>query len=1537
MLFFLLASMSSASAQNLIVNGDFESYNVYGQITAPSYTDYVRVNGNYVVEAGHYVINSTTSGHGGGQGWPMPSDSHGKFMIVNGFGGNSNPTKVVWRQTIAVTTQTNYTFSYRYVNLNRVIYGQINPSKLQVKINGVNFGGENSLPTNNNWHNWNNNGVAWNSGTATQALIEIFDNYTGLEGMGDDFCLDDLSFVPNVVYSVDAIDDSDISACQNISVDIDVLDNDVVQPNANDAVVSIVTQPSHGTATVLTNKKIRYVFAGGNYSTDQLKYRVTNHGVTDDAWVYINTANPPTVGNITAPGAICAGGALGIPTPTVNPAATGQWEYGSSSTGTFTTFDPNNVPLSMNGKYVRYSASNDCGAGHSNAVQITVTEGPSVGQTPQIQPICAGQSLNLAIPTINNNGSQILDQGWVASPTQNGNYTSFNPNNVSVSYNGWYIRYMVEGSCGFVYSEPARQLIVNVSPDITGMLQAPDAICAGDDLSLVVPTYDGNGTGVWEISQTSNGTFQPFTPTNVPSTYNNWYVHYKVSNDCGSDVSNAVQIHVNDAPTIATPATPQAICAGGSFGLTTPTIQNNGSTITDQGWQIAAQQSGSYSAFNNNNVQYTYNGYWIRYYAVNDCGTTYSPAVQVTVNDIPLVSNITAPAAICAGGAFTLTTPSVTWRHNNQNTCSGGWEIAPTSSGEFTLLTNNNIPFEYNGYYLRYKAVNGCGEAYSGNVVQVTVYSTEDTYEEITACDTYVWHGVTCNHTGDYTAQVQNENGCIITAHLHFTLSDAYTETQNFTSCESFTWPINGQTYYSTGTDTYTIESGNPLVCDSIFTLNVTINNAPEIMGGIAAPTGVICAGNGFSMAAPQYAMHHVDGGDAHWEYATASSGPFTAFDPTTSQLGQGIYYLRFAVVNDCDEAYSNVVSFHVNDAPVANMQLTALQVCEGQALDLPEINVTWNNLDENDRVAEWQMSPTQNGTYAPIDPTMPMQNSHNGYWLRFVASNACGVFIVGPVQISVMAEAEEWLETISACDTYTLPSGEVITESQVVDYESYAPCFHLVHQPIVINYSDHVVDSITTCHEEFVWNGMTFSHSDETQYYSVTLQNEHNCDSVVSLVLDFGNYASFTHNRIACGSYVWEMKPEVTYTESARDSVFVPAVDDTECDTWYYLNLTIGHDTLVDGGQMTECSGFVWHGVPYFDDAIVYDSLQTTVTHCDSIVSYQLTIVAPVETDTAIVSCNAIWWQEHFCEEEGDYQHVFESVQGCDSIVTMHFSLSEQLEYEFDTLACEPFEWYGYQCEHSNMLCMHVFQTPMGCDSLVKMHVFMNETVSSTQFVQACDYYEFEGVIYDQPGITYIYLDTLFTENGCDSLVTRIRLEITDSESLGTISGSPAVFVASNLVNGIYRYDLDVEHLNGDVTWTLTNPDWQIVEVGDTYCRILAATPGEVTLKAIFSVEECGEMERSFDIVAGFFGIDDNALRNVKLYPNPTKDQVTLEAEGIRRVRVINMLGQVLEVLEVGSQDHVMVDLSTFGRSVYLFEIETVNGMAKKRVVLCN
>ncbi len=366
--------MGKMDAQNLIVNGDFEQTSGFDYQTI---SDYTRIwSGG--VGVGQFIHAQTTTGHSpGGLGWPsnlLGYGGTGYYLLFNGFGGSINPTKAVWRQTVAVTANTTYTFSAQVRNLAQGYLG-MNPNLaiMRLKINNQQVGTDLTLPTNNYWNTWT---ITWNSGSSTQAVIEIFDVYDGDPGFGDDFGLDHIFFAPEAVYSVTANNDVWPLVCYGTSTEIPVLVNDIISPGLQNITVQILGQPSHGEAYYLSsNHKIEYICTDNSFSgTDSFQYRVgfPAQNIFDEAWVYVTVGHAPIVANITAQGPICAGGALNIPTPSVNPSTAGQWEKSTAQNGTFTSFDPNNIPLSMNGNWVRYSASNDCGEGHSNAVQITV-------------------------------------------------------------------------------------------------------------------------------------------------------------------------------------------------------------------------------------------------------------------------------------------------------------------------------------------------------------------------------------------------------------------------------------------------------------------------------------------------------------------------------------------------------------------------------------------------------------------------------------------------------------------------------------------------------------------------------------------------------------------------------------------------------------------------------------------------------------------------------------------------------------------------------------------------------------------------------------------------------------------------------------------------------------------------------------------------------------------------------------------------------------------------------------------------------------
>lgn len=70
----------------------------------------------------------------------------------------------------------------------------------------------------------------------------------------------------------------------------------------------------------------------------------------------------------------------------------------------------------------------------------------------------------------------------------------------------------------------------------------------------------------------------------------------------------------------------------------------------------------------------------------------------------------------------------------------------------------------------------------------------------------------------------------------------------------------------------------------------------------------------------------------------------------------------------------------------------------------------------------------------------------------------------------------------------------------------------------------------------------------------------------------------------------------------------------------------------------------------------------------------------------------------------------------------------------------------------------------------------------------------------------------------------------------------------------------------------------------------------------------------------------------SISVYPNPTNGWVTVEAEGLNRVTVMNALGQVLFAAPTDS-DKAVLDLSQYGVGLYMIRIDTENGNSLRRV----
>lgn len=80
--------------------------------------------------------------------------------------------------------------------------------------------------------------------------------------------------------------------------------------------------------------------------------------------------------------------------------------------------------------------------------------------------------------------------------------------------------------------------------------------------------------------------------------------------------------------------------------------------------------------------------------------------------------------------------------------------------------------------------------------------------------------------------------------------------------------------------------------------------------------------------------------------------------------------------------------------------------------------------------------------------------------------------------------------------------------------------------------------------------------------------------------------------------------------------------------------------------------------------------------------------------------------------------------------------------------------------------------------------------------------------------------------------------------------------------------------------------------------------------------------------------GVLESVYQRVKVYPNPASHQITVEAEGLKSVSIIDMLGQVVYAQE-SNNDKKVIDISKFGKASYFVKVVTLEGEVTKSITI--
>ena len=88
-----------------------------------------------------------------------------------------------------------------------------------------------------------------------------------------------------------------------------------------------------------------------------------------------------------------------------------------------------------------------------------------------------------------------------------------------------------------------------------------------------------------------------------------------------------------------------------------------------------------------------------------------------------------------------------------------------------------------------------------------------------------------------------------------------------------------------------------------------------------------------------------------------------------------------------------------------------------------------------------------------------------------------------------------------------------------------------------------------------------------------------------------------------------------------------------------------------------------------------------------------------------------------------------------------------------------------------------------------------------------------------------------------------------------------------------------------------------------------------------------------------GALGIENNAITNISLYPNPTNGQLNIASPnaGINSITIFDLQGRKIANQEFTGNTNIQIDISNLNSAVYFVDINTDAGIVTKRILKKN
>lgn len=625
--------------------------------------------------------------------------------------------------------------------------------------------------------------------------------------------------------------------------------------------------------------------------------------------------------------------------------------------------------------------------------------------------------------------------------------------------------------------------------------------------------------------------------------------------------------------------------------------------------------------------------------------------------------------------------------------------------------------------------VNGCLH-YDTLTVIIDLSTSES--ESVTECDNYVWAETSVMYTvsGTYTTTSTNALGCTHTKILFLYINASTSSTQTAHGCDSYTWPVNGVTYYSNGT--YTATTTNAAGCPHITTLHLTID----------------------------YTNHNIQNINACKTYTWPVNG--------LTYTQSGIYTKTFTNSKGCDSTFELTLNIY---QPV--IQVSNITVCDSYTWT-PETGLTYTVsgiyykthpafggcTDTNYLNLTILQSTSENFSAIVCDAFTWVANgltyTQSGSYVH-TSLNAAGCTLTKYLSLTINYNTGGLTDIASGCDFYTWPeNGQSYFLSGLYTYTSVnaSGCTYTKYLDLTIFHNTTSTQTEAACTSYF-WtaNNATYTASGN---YTTTLVNGQGCLHTAYLTLTISPNPVINVTATQCISYLWPLT-NTSYTASGTYTH--TQVNALGCITTTNLNLTINPSTSTSL-TASGCNSYMWNSVLYGTSGI-YTKTSLNANGCLHTDSLILTINQTTSSNETVTVCDEYIWNGISYIASGNYAQTSVNAAGCTHTTYLDLTVNLSTSILYIHSACGSYVWNGNTYTASGNYS-YTSTNAAGCTLTNTLILTITNNTSNTSYATSCNSYTWSvnNTTYSNSGI-YTHV------NGCHTEILILTLNYTTATTI--------------------------------------------------------------------------------------------------------------------------------------------------------------------------